>query len=77
MTTQDWETSRAETMPVWVEWSKSAKGECADNGKADGWVVLNEDGFLDVLCFGGRCWTSQPTDEQRATTPWEPPKEEI
>lgn len=22
-----------------------------------------------------RCWTSRPTDEQRAVTPWEPPKE--
>jgi hypothetical protein len=71
MTAQDWEASRAETMPVWVEWSESAKGECADNGKADGWAVLNEDGFLDVLCFGGRCWTSQPTEEQQKAVKWE------
>ena len=35
-----------------------------------------------VLTFGDeaygkrwRCWTSRPTDEQRAVTPWEPPKE--
>ena len=76
MTLQDWEADHVAKMPVWVEWRESAKGECADYGKADGWAVLNVDEFIDVVYFGGRCWTSRPTDEQREVTPWtEPPKE--
>jgi len=70
MTLHDWEANHVAKMPVWVEWSESAKGECADYAKADGWAVLNVDGFVDVVCFGGRCWTSRPTDEQREATQW-------
>ena len=76
MTLHDWEANHVAKMPVWVEWSESARGECAECAFEDGWVILNIDGFADVLCFGGRCWTSRPTDEQREATPWEPPKEE-
>lgn len=71
MTMQNWEANHIEKMPVWVEWNKSAKGECTDNGKADGWTILNIDEFVDVLCFGGRCWTSRPTEEQRKAVKWD------
>lgn len=71
MTMQNWEANYIEKMPVWVEWSESAKGECADYEKADGWAVLNADEFVDVLCFGGRCWSSRPTNEQRKAVKWE------
>ncbi len=43
--------------------------------------VLDNMGFSSALyeeTYGitWRCWTSRPTDEQRAVTPWsEPPKE--
>lgn len=76
MTLHDWEANHVAKMPVWVEWRESARGECADYEKADGWAILNVDEFVDAVCFGGRCWTSRPTDEQRKATPWpEPPKE--
>ena len=67
----DWEANHVEKMPVWVEWSESARGECADYERADGWAVLNVDEFVDVVCFGGRCWTSRPTDEQKKAVKWE------
>lgn len=71
MTLHDWEANHATKIPVWVEWSESARGECADYERADGWAVLNVDEFVDVLCFGGRCWTSRPTDEQRKAVKWD------
>ncbi len=75
MTVLDWEiepsTSHVDKLPVWIEWSKSAKGECAESGFVDGWAVLNVDAFCDVLCFGGRCWTSRPTEEQRKAVKWD------
>lgn len=70
MTAHDWKASHVAKMPVWIEWSESAKGECADNEKVDGWGILNVDEFTDVLCFGGRCWTSRPTDEQKKAVKW-------
>jgi len=43
----------------------------------------NKDNPFELLAeqeeysINARCWTSRPTDEQRASTPWsEPPKEE-
>lgn len=71
MTMHDWEANHVTKMPVWIEWSESAKGECADYKKVDGWAVLNVDEFVDVCCFGGRCWTSQPTEEQKKAVKWE------
>ena len=71
MTVQNWEVDHIEKIPVWIEWSESAKGECADNGKVDGWAILSVDEFADVLCFGGRCWTARPTDEQRKMVKWD------
>jgi len=71
MTMHDWETSYVVKMPVWIEWSESARGECADCEKVDGWAVLNVDEFVDVISFGGRCWTSRPTDEQRKAVKWD------
>lgn len=67
----DWEANHVAKMPVWVEWSESARGECADYEKADGWAVLNVDEFVDVVCFGGRFWTSRPTEEQQKAVKWD------
>ena len=71
MTTHDWEISHVTKIPVWIEWGKSAKGECADSEKVDGWTVLNVDEFVDVVYFGERCWTAQPTNEQRKAVKWD------
>ena len=43
-----------------------------------GWWITHDNDriYLPRVNEGyGRCWTSRPTDEQRKTTPWEPPKE--
>lgn len=72
MTAHDWETSQVARIPVWIEWKKSAKDECADCKKVNGqWTILNIDEFIDVVCFGGRCWTARPTEEQRKAVKWE------
>lgn len=71
MTMHDWEAKHVAKIPAWIEWSKSAKDECADYERADGWAILDIDGFIDVVYFGGRCWTSRPTDEQREAVKWD------
>ena len=62
------------------------------NAEYGGIVTLGNENFLDFGLYADtsryrrkeamygkswRCWTSRPTDEQRETTPWEPPKEGI
>ncbi len=74
MTGEDWENNPnvdcTGELPAWIEWSEGRKKDISFSC-SDGWATMTKREFDDVLLWGGRCWTSRPTDEQRKAVPWD------